>query len=99
MVKPSLLEVAQRNQKIDALVLEMEVHRRLRQSVSGSLQDPDSLLAQMQAVFEENARLNIELSEFKQQVLLLSAENKFLTKEIERFRGKNQPEDEYEMEL
>ena len=91
-VKPSLKDISDRNEKIDQIYKEIEYHKRLQQELSENALGHDSLLAGINAVYAENARLNQSYRVAKETIIRLTNENSKLKKRVDYLERLQKPE-------
>lgn len=82
-ISPSIVKIEERNSKIDAIMTEIEVFKRLKSEAGGSIVKPEVLLVSISSVLEENADLRKQHQEDQQKILTQNAE-------IYRLRLRNQ---------
>lgn len=97
-VSHDIAAIGERNSKIDYIYTELEYHQRLNREFSENAAGRDSLLAGINAVYAENARLNQLHHSDQEKIIRLIAENgklqtkaDQLEKALQRERSKNQP--------
>ena len=86
-VKPSLKDIVERNEKIDEIYKEIEYHQRLKQEFSENAFGRDNLLAGINTIYAENARLNQLHHADQEQIIRLINENGKLKEKIENLEA------------
>lgn len=81
-ISAAVNSIVARNDKIDALAKEMEFQKRLKDEYSNGF-NRDHLMAEMNAVFENNASLHAQLRESKKQIELDRVQIFQLNKQLE----------------
>lgn len=83
LAQAGIVKIEERNSKIDAIMTEIEVFKRLKSEAGGSIVKPEVLLVSISSVLEENADLRKQHQEDQQKILTQNAE-------IYRLRLRNQ---------
>lgn len=86
-ITPLLSKIEERNSKIDSIAAEVEYQKRLKSDFSTSASGKEVLIAGIQTVFEENARLNLQHKSDEEKIAALSSENRSLTRQVKRLRA------------
>ena len=86
-ITPLLSKIEERNSKIDSIAAEVEYQKRLKSDFSTSASGKEVLIAGIQTVFEENARLNLQHKSDEEKIAALISENRSLTRQVKRLRA------------
>lgn len=86
-ITPLLSKIEERNSKIDSIAAEVEYQKRLKSDFSTSASGKEVLIAGIQTVFEENARLNLQHKSDEEKIKALTSENRSLTRQVKRLRA------------
>lgn len=86
-ITPLLSKIEERNSKIDSIAAEVEYQKRLKSDFSTSASGKEVLIAGIQTVFEENARLNLQHKSDEEKIATLLLENSSLTIQIEKLKA------------
>lgn len=86
-IAPLLSKIEERNSKIDSIAAEVEYQKRLKSDFSTSASGKEVLIAGIQTVFEENARLNLQHKSDEEKIKALTSENRSLTRQVKRLRA------------
>lgn len=91
-VVPSMVDVRNRNSKIDFIAGELEYQKRLQQDLPKDNRNRDTVLAEIRSVYERNAALSVQHAEAQHRISSLTAENAVLRSKIAELNAELQRE-------
>ena len=86
-IRPEVKQISSANSKLDYITGEIEYQRRIKSDVSSAVNDSAYLIAGINKVYEENARLSRECAAQKESIRVLTFENANLVKENSRLKN------------
>ena len=88
-IKPDLNKVIEKSDLIDFLADEIRYQKRIKESISPELQNPDNVIQQINLLYEKNAALQELAEKNSTRCLALISEKIKLKNEIEKLQAEN----------
>lgn len=88
-IKPDLNKVIEKSDLIDFLADEIRYQKRIKDSISPELQQPDNLIQQINALCEKNVTLQKSVEKYSAECLKLTSEKLTLISKIEKLQTEN----------
>ena len=86
-IRPEVKQISSANSKLDYITSEIEYQKRIKSDVSSAVSDSAYLIAGINKVYEENARLSSLCASQKESIRVLTFENADLIQENSRLKN------------